>query len=256
MYVLTFLIGTMDKYVGIFIANLNRISLTRNLIVDILCNNYYNREIYLYDQNSNEDGTNEFLKAASNIGIHVIRNNSNVPLNHLWSEFKYKCNCHYLCFLNNDIRITKNFIKDDVEVLNNNPNIGITIHQTNHPDHLKATLDSTIYDEINSHYQGWAFTIRRELMPDIPKELELFYGDDYIFSKVVKDGKNIAFVKSSPMIHLCSQTHAELGDINEIMIKDSMAFYDIMEKEGLTKLKQMVITGKSMLYPQTKWELK
>jgi GT2 family glycosyltransferase len=238
---------------GVLVVNLNRLELTKNCIKDLQNQTNKNFEIHLFDQNSSEEGTSEYLSQVEEQGIIVHRNEYNIPLNHLWNSFKDLCKCPYLCFLNNDVQLSNRFVEDTISTFSHNPSVGITTYVTNHPDHLDTlpNLDFIILKPPT--YQGWAFTIKRELMPTIPRDTQLFYGDDIIFSHVVNKGYHIAFVYSAPMVHYCSQTHAEYAlnnNVNHRMVLDCEIFWRYARENGLVKLSQTAATGMSRLYPE------
>ena len=140
----------------------------------------------IVDQNSKREDLHALYDSLNaDTSIDVLYNESNQPLNHVWNAFAESSNCDYLAFLNNDI--------------------AVTIHSTNHPDYSKSTdLNYVILDEA---WQGWDFTIRKKNYPSIPKSLEWFGGDCWIFSNLVyKQHKKIGCILSSPIIHHQGQT--------------------------------------------------
>ena len=86
------------------------------------------------------------------------------------------------------------------------------------------------------YYQGWDFTIRRNIIPKIPKQLKIFGGDDYIFAKIVQKGYNVALVYSSPIIHYKEKTRINIPNIKEIQEEDAMNFYKILYMENLKQI--------------------
>jgi glycosyltransferase involved in cell wall biosynthesis len=229
----------LQNRVGVVVVNLNQLQLTKKCISDLLNQKNKNFEIYLYDQNSHEEGTLEFLKECENNNVITFRNNENVPLNYIWNNFKNICDCEYLCFLNNDIELSNMFIDDTMNILKSQPLVGFVIHVTNHPKYLTTTKNLN-YKILNpAYYQGWDFTLRRSVIPEIPKELIIFGGDDYIFARGVNEGWKVALVYSSPIIHYSSKTRESVSNIAEIQANDAKHFYRILAEE---KLQQINIT--------------
>jgi hypothetical protein len=164
----------------------------------------------------------------------LAESNENRNLNVLWNSFAKIMDAKYLCFLNNDIRITDNFLSDTVEVFEKEPEVGLVIHVTNHPKYLKAE-ESLKYKVLETAMcQGWDFSIRSELYPEInTKRMSIFGGDDYIFAKLVKEGWKVAFVLSSPIIHFKEKTREINPLIGEIQRDDASEFMKIIQEENL-----------------------
>jgi len=241
--------------IGVLIVNYNNIELTKNCIESLDKQNNKKFEIYLFDQNSDEVGTSEFLTQCEEKKIKVFKNSENVPLNHLWNDFKNICPHRMLCFLNNDVVLSKTFIDDTTNVFNTNSKVGIVIHVTNNPQYLKAekTLKYAILEP--AFYQGWDFTIKRSLMPEIPKELKIFAGDDYIFAKVNSLGYKVAMVFSSPIIHYKERTRKLINNINEIQQSDTAHFYNLLKSENLKQVNHIFDSGLSLKYPTENMKL-
>ena len=118
----------------------------------------------------------------------------------MWNNFHKDTSDPYLCFLNNDVRIARNFVKDTVEILDSERSIGAVVHATNHPEYCKVTeLNYAVFSE--RFVQGWDFTLRREAYVPIPSDLAFFGGDDWLFYKMYCAGWNTAHALSSPVIH-------------------------------------------------------
>lgn len=242
--------------VGIVVVNLNQLQLTKKCIDDLLNQINENFDIFLYDQNSNEEGTAKYLRNCENNNINVLRNNENIPLNHIWNNFKNICSCEYLCFLNNDTELSNMFIDDIINVFGLEPKVGFVIHVTNHPQYLE-TKKKLEYKILNpAYYQGWDFTIRRNLIPEIPKVLIIFGGDDYIFAKAVNAGYNVALVYSSPIIHYSSKTRATISNIQEIQNNDAKNFYQILGNENLRQINITTNVGLCKTCPEPDMKIK
>lgn len=182
------------------VVNINRLQYTKNLISG-LTKQTKQCAIRLVDQHSSEYGTEEYLKYIEHTtSIDVKRNTYNVPLNWLWNNFYKTTYSDYLCFLNNDILVPSNFVEDTINIFEKEPQVGCVVHATNHPDYCKVTdLNYKILSD--KIVQGWDFTIRREAYNEIPRSLQVFGGDDYLFIEMYRSGWKTAVVLSSPIIH-------------------------------------------------------
>jgi hypothetical protein len=205
-----------DKLISVLVVNLNNLDYTKKCFHDLL-NQDEEFNLRLIDQNSTENGTSEFLEYVENletggrIEIEVIKNTINVPLNHLWNRFVEETKTPFICFLNNDVSISPNFISSAIEVFNDSPDISFVNHVTNNKEYKKWSkkLKYKIID--HPYRQGWDPIFRRENYFKIPEEIKFFYGDDYIYSKTYSSGFKGAYILSSPMIHFERSTTAEKG---------------------------------------------
>ena len=219
--------------IGVLVVNLNNLNFTKKCIRDLQEQTNQNFKIYLFDQNSDEEGTSEYLSECKENGIRINQNCSNIPLIRIWNFFKDICNSDYLCFLNNDVELSNNFIDDTIQIFEKEPTVGIVVHITNNPKYLiaKKELEYRIFDK--PLRQGWDFTIRRGIMPEIHPKLQLFYGDDYLFSKIDAMGYKVAIALSSPIIHYLSQTCVQIPNLNEIADQELLVYSKIMRTERL-----------------------
>ena len=116
---------------GVLVINLNTLSYTRNYIKDLLKQNV-SFDLTLIDQASDEEGIKELFNWTKSVwgnrGKLVIKYNThNEPLNNIWNKFAQESSNEYLCYLNNDVRIPSNFIKDSEYVFMEQPSVGITV---------------------------------------------------------------------------------------------------------------------------------
>lgn len=212
----------------ILIVNLNCLSHTKNLIDDLNYQSYKNFKLTVIDQNSRELGTSDFLDDLQASGIRVIKNQYNVPLNSVWNNFVESSTSDYIAILNNDIRITSNFISDNVNILDNNLNVGAVMHPTNHPTY-KSSCNEIMFDILPTakHRQGWDICMRKKLWVTIPDILKIYCGDDFIFEHMYRQGYEYAVATSSPIVHYLGQTRKSSFNINlpELKPMDDIANY-------------------------------
>lgn len=190
---------------GVMILNLNNLQYTKDCIGDLLKQDSNEFEILLVDQNSSEVGTPEFLDEISKI-IKVVRNSENISVNKMWNHFYNTTDYDYLCFLNNDVRLPKNFISDTIAVFEKEINVGAVVHTTNHESYYKITNLNYVIVEKSVYMQGWDYTMRRTAFNLIPEELRTYCGDDYVYNSMYEIGMDLAYVLSSPIIHYEGQS--------------------------------------------------
>jgi len=210
----------------VLMVNINNLKLTKDAVDDLI---RQNREFKLtvMDQASTEAGTTEYFNSLKRYkNINVVLNSSQLDLNRIWNTFATTNEEPYLCFLNNDVRIPKNFVADTIDILNKEPLVGCVLHSTNHPSYKIATkLNYKILTEPST--QGWDFTFRRECYRPIPDNLRTFGGDDFLFVHLNRKGWKTAVAISSPMIHYKSKSHQFFnGNRREEIINYNKFFYE------------------------------
>lgn len=199
----------------ILVVNINNLKYTQDCISDLLKQDA-SFDLTIVDQNSKEAGTHEWYERLkkdwnrSNCNLKIQKNNDNVDLNRVWDEFYNNTENPYLCFLNNDVRMTSNFISDGEKIFAKESKVGCVVHATNHRSFMKKTpLNYVIVDGIK---QGWDFTMRREAYHIIPNELKVYCGDDFLFEMLYRKGFKVAFALSSPLIHYQGKSMKDLKE--------------------------------------------
>jgi hypothetical protein len=74
--------------------------------------------------------------------------------------------------------------------------------------------------------QGWDPTFRKSSYNEIPENLNFFYGDDFIYSKLYESGYKGAYILNSPMIHFERSTTIEKGGQRDCS-DDGSAFHTL-----------------------------
>lgn len=201
--------------ISVLIVNLNNLQLTKDCISDLLLQDI-EFDLTVIDQNSIEEGTNEFIESLYSLSkpickIDVIKNKFNKSLNLIWNEFVDSSDNEFICLLNNDVRLCPNFLSTAINLLQIEPTIGFVNHVTNNSGYktFSDTLDYVIIDK--PYRQGWDPIFRKSCYNRIPEELKFFYGDDYIYSKLYSSGMKGAYVISSPIAHYWKQTTEKKG---------------------------------------------
>jgi hypothetical protein len=210
--------------ISLLIVNLNNLEYTKQCIQDLLCQDV-KFNLTIIDQNSSEEGTSEYLDSFfdshmrgeyyGKIDVLTIRNTGfNKPLNKIWNDFVEECDTEFVGLLNNDLRMSPNFLSSSIKVFDLEPIVGAINHATNNKEYSEFSEDLS-YEIMDSPYrQGWDPIFRRICYHPIPDNLILYFGDDYIYSKLYQSGFKGAYVKNSPVIHFCSKTTLEKGRVD------------------------------------------
>jgi 23S rRNA U2552 (ribose-2'-O)-methylase RlmE/FtsJ len=211
----------MEIKISVLLVNLNNLSYTKQCLEDLL-NQDIVFNLRLVDQNSSETGTKEFFDSFftkhlngdfyGKINYLEFSNTGfNKPLNHLWNDYVKESSTEFICLLNNDVRISPNFLSSSISVLEKEPSVGFVNHVTNNL--LYSTWSNSLeYVTMETPYrQGWDPTFRKSSYNQIPENLNFFYGDDFIYSKLYESGYKGAYILNSPMVHFECSTTIEKG---------------------------------------------
>jgi GT2 family glycosyltransferase len=121
------------------------------------------------------------------------------------------------------------------------PNVGIVVHSTNHESYtVKKTSTEYTIVERGRYMQGWDYSIRRNLFTTIPEQLKTYCGDDFIFHNLYKQGYDVAYVTSSPMIHFEGQSKKfmKTSGVEDIHTYVRMGFpHNLRINEQFSKIK-------------------
>jgi hypothetical protein len=93
-----------------------------------------------------------------------------------------------------------------------------------HIQHLKDKIiwcpfdkhDSNFVKVLKPYRQGWDPIFRKECYFNIPNNIDFFYGDDFLYSKLYSNGYYGAYILNSPMIHYECSTTIEKGGIRDM----------------------------------------
>ena len=195
----------------VLIINLNNQDYTKNCINLLLNQKFNDFKITLFDQNSNEIGTEEMLNYFKDKGVDVIKNKTNDPVNSVWNWFYNNHTEDILCFLNNDVLIYDNFISDVMHVFENEPNVGIAVHSTNHDDYTtKKEITEYKVVEPKNFMQGWDFSIRRNVFTLIPEQL-----------KRITDNRSIIDGKGNTIKEVIDNLIKQFNNLKPRLIKEN-----------------------------------
>lgn len=218
----------MTTRVSVLLVNLNNLYYTKQCLDDLL-NQDILFNLRIVDQNSNEPNTQEFLNDffTNHLNgeyygkvnfLEILNSGFNRPLNHIWNDFVSDSSTEYICLLNNDVRISPNFLSSSLEVLDKEQHVGFVNHVTNNSNYSQwdNTLNYLIKEE--PYRQGWDPIFRKSCYHQIPENLSFFYGDDYIYSKLYASGLKGAYILNSPMIHFERSTTIEKGGARDCSV--------------------------------------
>ena len=198
--------------IHVLIPNLNQLSYTQNIVNCLLIQDS-DFDLTIFDQHSQEKFTDRYyddlkrLWPRKNCQLNIVKNSVNAPLNHVWNWFYKHTINPYIALLNNDIEICDNFISNAEKIFEKEPKCGIISHPTNIKEYTKK--NELEYDIIKSlpYLQGWDMIINRNAYKEIPDDLFIYAGDEYIYDQMVLENKyKQVYDISSPVLHYVSKT--------------------------------------------------
>lgn len=142
----------------------------------------------------------------------------------------------YYLLLNDDIILTSNVLETCVNIMQSNSDISLLTVATMNDVPINSYLKE--YDKgqnkltniIPNGRQGWFMLGRKNQWKPIPSELQLFYGDDFIYRKAREIGKVVML--ENPMI-----SHFQSSSVNNNMDK-LKPIIEQDEKEWISLLKR------------------
>jgi len=143
--------------------------------------------------------------------VEIISDGVDRKVNPAWNYGISLTNTKYYLLLNDDCLIASNNILDAVNILENDPNVGLVNFHTKDIDpwmyynsYSKPTIEYV--NNVGNYLGGWCMCgITSEYKP-IDERLLIFYGDNYIHHNVKKSGKRVVQLISGFVSHALSKT--------------------------------------------------
>jgi len=159
------------------------LELMRNLIESIHKNTLLPEKIILID-NSKRPVSDIFKFIPLNHVVKVVHYSKTGLVNeslNLGRKYISK-DCEFVSFLNDDVVLLPCFFQRNLELFENKK-CGVAVPRTVHS--MDKMIKGKVAPRILAKREGWAFTIRKKLLDDIPpipcKRIATFHGDDWIW---------------------------------------------------------------------------
>lgn len=221
--------------VSIIIPVYNQIEYTRKCIESIKKNtSNTDYEIIVID-NASEDGTGDFFKKQD---VVYIYNNENKGVAKAWNQGIKQAKGDYVCIINNDIIVCKNWLSEFIRIYESMKNIGILSPGTKEGE-LNYDFESYSENFIKKMknikekgFAGWCMFIKKERFDEIglfSEEFNIGIGEDTDFYFRLKEKGYESYITGAVFVHhFGSKT---LKDIKELI-------GDKFEKENIKKLNE------------------
>lgn len=162
-----------------------------------------------------DNSTKGFLSNSKKVRVIVPK--KNLFVNPAWNLGVREAKNEIVGIFNDDILLPLNFIEEVNNFIQKTPDFGIIGLDSNYirnyekkdfetyPNNSKLTFkpfDKTIYTE----YFGSAFFIKKENYYEIPKNIKVWCGDNYLLKKNIDNNKTCYEIKNVEIKHLKSMT--------------------------------------------------
>lgn len=159
--------------------------------------------------------------------VKYIKPNNNMFVNPAWNLGAEMCKSTYLLLVNDDILCKADILIDCYYILDNNLDIGLITCNTIDNNVADTPLSIDDYHRLDNskqpiefrqlkliERQGWFMFMRHILWENIPYELKIFFGDDFIYRNI----EYMQFVSSCiinrTVVHYQSSTVNHIPNMN------------------------------------------
>lgn len=158
--------------------------------------------------------------------IRVINTDKNIYVNPAWKLGIRESRFEYIGLLNDDIIFPKNIFEQIFNFIKQNSGIGLigldSINKTEKSEICGYPEDCEIkFSEVDVRGNCWGAAIfgRKSDFYEIPEDMKVWCGDDYLFYQSIKSGKRNFKIYDTPIKHLHSNT-CKLPEFDSIKRND------------------------------------
>ncbi len=224
------------KKISVVIPTLQRDVETLNNLVSTLLNDAMVDEILIIDNSLQNYSFN-------NEKVRVIVPQENLFVNPSWNLGVREARNEYVCLANDDIRIPNNFctkvlenFSDDFGVVgmdnayvtntrNKDNKVVIDINKVELNDSREVNFKPVKY---RTHNFGIMMFFKKENYVEIPEDLKIFYGDDWIIYHANKKGKQSQVCTGQEIYHLGSLSSCKF--VNVVKKEDKIYWNYVLPK--------------------------
>lgn len=215
----------------------NGLEYTRKCVEKIIANTEINFRLIIVDNGSDIETKTylENLCQKDNLNFTLIRNEENLGFVKASNQGLHASRSPYVCLLNNDAFVTKNWLKRMIALANKNPQFGIVnpTWMADEPDNLEEQLE--VLDRCRGQYlevndcMGFCMLIKREVIEKIGLLDEIFglggLEDSDYCKRAVFAGFRCLRAKDALVIHQENTTLNRIKDWREKRKVNEEIFY-------------------------------
>lgn len=209
---------------------------TKNAIESVL--NQNDVDLLLIDNGGDDDINRIVEEYESHLSVKIIRNQKNIYVNPAWNQIiKYflKTDCpvyDLLCIMNSDLALNKGWSEVIRKRLRAKQNESFVPKIATDMRLFERVADPS-YMEAQTVTEGTAgvfITLTKkqaELVYPIPETIKIWFGDQFVYERLRKNGYVTVIPESLIAIHGNSQTVSRLPGISELIEIDKLEWEKI-----------------------------
>lgn len=218
----------------------NNLEMTRDCVNSIKKHTTYPYRIIIVD-NASDEPTRQYLdslKEKNSTKVDIIRNEKNKGFVKAVNQGMRYSDAAYVCIMNNDTVATDGWLKELIEILRENNDIGIINPSSNtscqFPGKLGIDEFARTLKILKGKYQelytcrAFSMVVKREVIEKIgylDENYGVGYFDDTDYCKrVQKSGYKTVRAKASYVYHKESQSFSKVREKNEIFLENEKKF--------------------------------
>ena len=205
-----------------------------DMLLDELVLNELIGEVIIID-NSQQETRYESSK------IRVISQNKNIFVNPAWNLGVKYARYKYIGLLNDDLILPTNFFNQLLDFMKSHNGIGYigldTIPKSSPQDFIRYPSNANLeFVNVVLRPLCWecAIFFQKNQYDEIPKEMKIWYGDDYLFDKGIKNKKANYAIRNSNILHLHSNT-SKLKEFDALKEQDKV-YYQKLQKHSVINI--------------------
>ena len=165
--------------------------------------------------------------------IKIITPKENIYVNPAWNVGVKESKNDYVALLNDDLILPPNLLNKTLKFFKTTENIGFigldTIEKSSPEDFIDYPKDLELcFEKIDTRCVCWGCVIcfNKNDYIEIPENIKVWCGDDFLFDRSQKLGKNNYKINNSNVLHLHSLT-SNLEDFSKIKLNDQLEYRKI-----------------------------
>lgn len=134
---------------------------------------------------------------VSNDKVKVIQQKENIGVNPAWNVGVRSAKNEIIVILNDDFLVDQSFFEEALKIKSKHGMVAIN---------FDPSQDSIVEVRQRNHGLGCCFMMEKKDYVEVPPDLRIFYGDDWLFTNCLLKGKSIALLPNIDHNGILSET--------------------------------------------------
>lgn len=192
---------------------------------------------------NNEVNNTPDLDILNHYKIKMLNQKENIYVNPAWNLGVHESKNDKICLLNDDLWF-------DIKLLNKihsmvtpeNGAFGLCpgIEEFNQPPYIDGNIDIIEWNAHHTYGFGCLMFINKESWEDIPDELKIYYGDNFIFDNCTKNGKPIYIITNIKHSEKFANTTSDKNITDGFLEKEQVIYDKIMNNRSDNKKRLLI----------------